>query len=137
VIRLLVGACLLDEDRVRVLLWWRHTGFSVHNQVTVAPGGGRAVETLARYCLRTPVSLTRLSLRAGESTVEYRAGSGHDVAPGETLDALEFLARRNTERVVAWWSSSLFALPSDGSGQTSAQIDRALSYCLVSRFAIG
>jgi hypothetical protein len=93
VIRLLVGAGLLDEDRVRVLLSWRHTGFSVHNQVNVAPGDGRVVETLARYCLRTPVSLTRLSLRAGESTVEYRVGGGHDVAPGETLDVLEFLAR--------------------------------------------
>jgi hypothetical protein len=55
-----VGAGLLDEDRVRLLLSWRHTGFSVHNQVTVAPADGRAIETLARYCLRTPVSLTRL-----------------------------------------------------------------------------
>jgi len=27
--------------------------------VTVPPGDGRAIEALARYCLRTPVSLTR------------------------------------------------------------------------------
>jgi len=37
VIRLLVGAGLLDEDRVRVLPSWRHTGFSVHSQVTLRP----------------------------------------------------------------------------------------------------
>ena len=60
--------------------------------MTVPPGDGRAIEALARYCLRTPVSLTRLCLTADSSTVEYLAGGGNDDAPGETLDALEFLA---------------------------------------------
>jgi len=73
VIRLLEGAGLLEEGRVRLLLSWRHTGFSVHNQVLVPPGDGRAIEALARYCLRTPVSLTRLCLTADSSTVKYLA----------------------------------------------------------------
>jgi len=47
VIRLLEGAGLLEEDRVRLLLSWRHTGFSVRNQVTVPRGDGRAIEALA------------------------------------------------------------------------------------------
>lgn len=88
------GAGLLEEGRVRLLLSLRHTGFSVHvhKQVTVPPGDGRAIEALARYGLRTPVGLTSLCLTADSSTVEYLAG-GHDDAPGETLDALESLAR--------------------------------------------
>ncbi len=91
-IRLLEWAGLLEEDRVRLLLSWRHTGFPVHNRVTVPHGDGRANEALARYCLRTPVSLTRLCLTTDSSTVHYLAGGGHGDAPGETL-TLELLAR--------------------------------------------
>jgi hypothetical protein len=46
--------------RTRLLLSWHHSGFSVHNFVTVPAGDGRALEALARYCLRNPVSLARL-----------------------------------------------------------------------------
>jgi hypothetical protein len=42
VIRLLQGKGLLEENRTRLLLSWRHSGFSVHNAVTVPPGDGRA-----------------------------------------------------------------------------------------------
>jgi len=35
VIRLPQREGLLDEDRTRLLLSWHHTGFSVHNSVTV------------------------------------------------------------------------------------------------------
>jgi hypothetical protein len=38
VIRLLQRAGLLDEDRTRLLLSWPHSGFSVHNSVTVPAG---------------------------------------------------------------------------------------------------
>jgi hypothetical protein len=45
------------------------------NQVTVPPGDGRAIEALAQYCLRTPVSLTRLyaPLGTGGMGEVYRA----------------------------------------------------------------
>jgi hypothetical protein len=46
VIRLLQHAGLLDEDRTRLLLSWHHSGFSVHNFVTVPAGDGRAFEAL-------------------------------------------------------------------------------------------
>jgi hypothetical protein len=41
-------AGLLDKDRTRLLLSWRHSGFSVHNFVTIPAGHGRALEALAR-----------------------------------------------------------------------------------------
>jgi len=84
---------LLDEDRTRLLLSWHHTGFSVHNSVTVPAGDGRALEALARYCLRNPVSLTRLRWDPGSETATYLLRDGHDGQRAETLDALDFLAR--------------------------------------------
>src|SRR5450830_933768 len=48
VIRLLQREGLLDEDRTRLLLSWHHSGFSVHNAVTIPAGDGRALEALAR-----------------------------------------------------------------------------------------
>jgi len=61
VLRILQRAGLLDEDRTRLLLSWNHSGFSVHNSVTVPAGDSRALEALARYCLRNPVSLLALT----------------------------------------------------------------------------
>ena len=93
VIRLLQRADLLDEDRTRLLLSWQHSGFSVHNAVTVPAGDGRALEALARYCMRNPVSLARLRWEPGSATATYLPRDGHDDEKAETLDALDFLAR--------------------------------------------
>jgi len=93
VIRLLQRAGLLDDDRTRLLLSWHHSGFSVHNTVTVEAADGRALEALARYCLRNPVSLTRLRWEPGSETATYLPRTGHDDEQAETLDALDFVAR--------------------------------------------
>lgn len=93
VIRLLQREGLLDEDRTRLLLSWHHSGFSVHNSVTVPAGDGRALEALARYCLRSPVSLARLRWTPGSETATYLPRDGHDDEKAETLDALDFVAR--------------------------------------------
>ncbi|MGH9369715.1 MAG: transposase [Thermoanaerobaculia bacterium] len=50
-------------------------------------------EALARYCLRNPISLTRLRWRPASATATYLPRDGHDEEPAETLDALDFLAR--------------------------------------------
>jgi hypothetical protein len=93
VIRLLQRAALLEEGRTRLLLSWRHSGFSVHNSVTVPAGDGRGLEALARYCLRNPVSLTRLRFAPGAPTATYLPRDGHDDEKAETFDALDFVAR--------------------------------------------
>jgi hypothetical protein len=87
---------LITHGRVELLSSWRHSGFSVHNAVLVAPGDGRSVEALIRYMMRPPVSLARLKLLPGSDQVlHFPKGSGDDpgsVTP-ERIDAMEYVAR--------------------------------------------
>src|SRR5918996_4695201 len=87
---------LITPARVELLTSWRHSGFSVHNSVYLAPGDHQAVEALTRYMMRPPVSLARLRLLPGQDQVlHFPKGSGDD--PGsarpERVDALEYVAR--------------------------------------------
>jgi hypothetical protein len=67
VIRLLQGVGLLSRERTELLVSWRHTGFPVHNRVRVEPVDQPAVERLARYIMRPPISLERMATdRVGE-----------------------------------------------------------------------
>ena len=93
VIALLRDEELLSEQRIELLLSWQNTGFSVHDSVTVEPEDAAGSERLARYLLRPPLSLERMSLDA-EGSVLYRCK-----APGRfgdsqaTFDAMDCLAR--------------------------------------------
>jgi hypothetical protein len=95
--RLLQDEGLLSEERSELLLSWRHTGFSVHNRVRVEPEDQPAVERLARYIMRPPISLERMAWD-GVGEVRYRRKGGHEdpalhLDPVETFDPSEFLAR--------------------------------------------
>ncbi len=98
VMRLLQEEGLLNEERTELLLSWRHTGFSVHNRVRVEPEDQPAVERLARYIMRPPISLERMQW-GGDGEVLYQPKGGHDGCvrqPGDVADAFdpaEFLAR--------------------------------------------
>jgi hypothetical protein len=76
-----------------LLLSWRHTGSSVHNRVRVEPEEQPSVERLARYIMRPPISLERMSWD-GAGVVRYRRKGGHE-RPGlqvhevETFDPAE------------------------------------------------
>ncbi len=88
---------LLSEERIKLLMSWRHSGFSVHNGVTIAADDRQGLERLARYIMRPPVSLERLSWDDGdEEVVLTRKGNGQ-ADPKERVDALEFLARVLTQ----------------------------------------
>jgi len=118
VIRLLQGVGLLSEERTELLLSWRHTGFSVHNRVWVEPEDQPAVERLARYIMRPPISLERMAWD-GVGEVRYRRKRGHEgSALGgrevEAFDPAEFLARvimhipeprRHLVRYYGWYSN--------------------------------
>jgi hypothetical protein len=54
VFRFLLREELITPERVELLMSWRHSGFSVHNSVTLAPGDHKAVEALTRYMMRPP-----------------------------------------------------------------------------------
>jgi hypothetical protein len=96
VLRLLRRRGLLSQDRIELLLSWRRSGFSVHNRVYAHPEDGRDFETLVRYMMRSPVSLTRLSFSPGGKELVYARKGGHDAgeaAEDERIDAEEFVAR--------------------------------------------
>ena len=93
---LLRGEGLLSGERIRLLLSWRHSGFSVHTSVTVPPDDRDGLERLARYLLRPPVSLERLRVDEDAQAIAYagRRRGGHDPPSASTpLDPKEFLAR--------------------------------------------
>ena len=114
-----VIACLQDEgllsdERLELLLSWRHTGFSVHssrgtrgartpsdrrhaqrvkNGVTVEPGDGAGVERLARYLLRPPLSLERMRFDETGTVLYRRKAQSHFGCLEAAFDPMDFLAR--------------------------------------------
>ena len=71
---------LLSDERIELLMSWKRTGFSVDNSVTVYPSDTAGLERLARYMLRSPVSLQRLhylpETRAGPLPSQKRTRPG-------------------------------------------------------------
>jgi len=95
-LRMLREKGLVSEQRIELLLSWRRSGFSVHNRVRVSAGDASGLEALARYLMRSPVSLSRMQLDAGRGEVVYAHKKSHDshAEQGEErVDAMEFVAR--------------------------------------------
>ena len=90
VFSLLGKAGVIEEDRIALLLWWKHSGFSIHNSVTVEPEDPLAVERLVRYLMRPPVSLERVVLdpESGEVSLQPKAGAD-DGAGGEEVERID------------------------------------------------
>jgi hypothetical protein len=116
VLELLSDEGLLSEERQRLLLSWRHrTGFSADASVKVEPEDSAAVQRLARYILRPPVSLERMAWGEGSDDVVYtRKPTKGQPGGSERMDALDFLARviafipeprRHTVFYFAWYSN--------------------------------
>ena len=88
----LTAAGLLDAERIELLDSWKsgHTGFSVHNAVTVGADDHDGLERLARYLLRPPLSLERLRLEPGLARYRHKRATHRH---GEPFDPAELLAR--------------------------------------------
>ena len=93
VFKLLKNNGLLSDERIELLMSWRHTGFSVDNSITVYPSDEQGLERLARYMIRSPVSLQRLNYLPETQKVLYQTKKGHDQEDSEIIDSMEFLAR--------------------------------------------
>ena len=95
VLAFLQGEGLLSDERAQILLSWNHnSGFSVDDSVRVEPEDGRAMERMARYMLRPPLSLARMKYPDGADKVVYaRKTSNGQPGPEQRFDALDFLAR--------------------------------------------
>jgi ribosomal protein L34E len=96
VLTLLQREDLITPERVALLLSWKHTGFSVHNSVRIAPDDTDGLEALVRYIMRPPVSLARLRLLPGGNDVLHfpkRQGDDPGQATPERVEAMEYVAR--------------------------------------------
>jgi len=102
VLRLLKKQHLLSDERIELLLSWRRSGFNIDDSVRIPAGEGKTLEHVARYMLRSPVSLARMQWRPGSPHVLYAPKTSHhdprELFPRlEKIDALDFLARVITQ----------------------------------------
>ena len=93
---------LISDERIALLLSWTRSGFSADDSVRIPAGEKKTLEHVARYMLRSPVSLSRMQWSPGSSHVLYQPKPSHDqpreLFPRlETIDTLEFLARVITQ----------------------------------------
>jgi hypothetical protein len=109
----LVGAGAISEGLRSTLLGWKHSGFSVHNQVRVADAPGRS--QLAGYMLRAPMALEKMTYDRATGTVIYRskmhAGLKRNFQLMPGAEWLELLLRHVPDRYehllryVGWYSN--------------------------------
>ena len=93
ILALLRDRGLISQDRIDLLLSWRHSGFSVHNRTTVYPSDTEGLHKLACYLMRAPVNLSRLRFDRESGLLVYKPRPGHELDDDALTDPLEFLAR--------------------------------------------
>ena len=52
---------------------WQHSGFSVHNQIRANASDAEGRKQLARYMIRTPFALEKMTYDNSTGTVIYRS----------------------------------------------------------------
>src|SRR3970282_1949241 len=97
------------------MLPWRYSGFSAHNEVSVAAEDAEGRKKLAGYMLRAPLSLPKMTYDAATGTVIYRSKMhaglkrNFQVMPG--AEWLELLCKHIPDRYehlvryVGWYSN--------------------------------
>jgi hypothetical protein len=91
----LVDRHALSQELAKRLLTWTHPGFSAHVGEPIAADDTQALETVAGYVVRNPLSLQRLVYLDGQQAVIYK-GKKHNPTLGrnfESMDPREWLAR--------------------------------------------
>jgi hypothetical protein len=73
VLALLLDRGLIDRDRAEGLLCWRRSGFSVDGSVELYATNPAAMERLAQYMARPPISLSKVTLEEQGANVLFHA----------------------------------------------------------------
>jgi len=63
----------IDDDIIKNLMDWRHSGFSVHNKARIARDDEKGRVALAQYIIRNTFSLEKLTYNQEAGTVIYRS----------------------------------------------------------------
>ena len=85
----LVGKHALSRELATKLLSWRHPGFSAHVGEPIAPENTQAIEDMAGYVTRNPLSLKRLVYVDGRWAVIYKALKPNPTLGGN-VESLDF-----------------------------------------------
>ena len=84
----------ISEELARKLLAWRHPGFSAHLGDAIPFEDKKAIEDVACYIVRNPLSLKKLIYLDGQKAVLYRSRMNPSLGRNfEAMDPLEWLAR--------------------------------------------
>ena len=90
----LVERHAISDDLARKLVAWTHPGFSSHIAQAIPFENKKAIEDLACYLVRAPLSLQKLVYLDGKKAVLYRSRMNPSLGRNfEAMDPLEWLAR--------------------------------------------
>jgi Putative transposase len=90
----LVDRHAISEELARKLVAWTHPGFSSYVAKAIPFENRKAVEDLACYLVRAPLSLQKLVYLDGQKAVLYRSRMNPSLGRNfEAMDPLEWLAR--------------------------------------------
>jgi hypothetical protein len=84
----------ISEELAQKLLKWRHPGFSAHIGESIPFEDKKAIEDVASYLVKAPLSLKKLVYLDGQKAVVYRSKKNPALGRNfEAMDPLEWLAR--------------------------------------------
>jgi len=84
----------ISSELAQKLLKWRHPGFSAHVGEPIPPEDKKAIEDVASYLVKAPLSLKKLVYLDGQKAVVYRSKMNPALGRNfEAMDPLEWLAR--------------------------------------------
>jgi len=90
----LVEKHAISQQLAAKLLAWRHPGFSAHIGEAIPFEDKKAIEDVACYVVRNPLSLKKLVYLDGQKAVLYRSRMNPSLGRNfEAMDPLEWLAR--------------------------------------------
>jgi ribosomal protein S27E len=92
VFRFLRRKGLLSRERMELIRSWPHSGFNVHVSKAIPAGETISLALVARYILRAPLMLSRISYDRDRVTVRVDP-HGSRAREATELDVLDFIAR--------------------------------------------
>ena len=87
---------LLSRERMELIRSWPHTGFNVHTGETIEMDDAPGLTRVARYLLRAPLMLSRITYDREHAAVRIESHSARGRESLE-LDVLDFIARLTTQ----------------------------------------